>query len=645
MCGIGGVVDPRRARRERETARVLGRMADAMVHRGPDAEGHWVDPDAGVGLTHRRLSIIDLSDAGAQPMCSADGRWVLTYNGEVYDHRALAAEMRAEGVVFRGHSDTEVLLEAIARWGLERTLERVDGMFALALWDRQRRRLLLARDRFGEKPLCYGTLGSGEFVFASTLDALRRHPDFDRPVDRDALAMYFRYKYVPAPWSIYSGIRKLEPGCIAEVDDRGRVVATRRYWSHFDVLERSGTFRGSEQDAVDELDRLLRRSVSKRLVADVPVGAFLSGGLDSSTIVSIAGEERGGRLRTFTIGSGSRDLDESVFAREVAAHLGTDHTELVANEEHVLGSVHGLGALHDEPFGDSSQVPTRLVSELAARDARVVLSGDGGDELFGGYNRYVWLPRLWGRLGRAPHTVRTALATAGRRVPPSAWARVGSVVPESRRPRQLPLKVAKVLAVADAPHPEEAFHRLVSHWLHPALLVQGATEPVTMHSEPGRWPRIAGLARRMMAVDSVTYLPDDILTKVDRATMSVSLEGRIPFLDRDVAEFAATLPLDFMIRDGRSKWLVRKVLERRLPARLIERPKAGFGIPLGDWLRGDLAEWCDELVHSEQVAAFLDRSMVLDAWAEHRAGRRDRAHELWDVLMFVLWSRHRGITG
>jgi asparagine synthase (glutamine-hydrolysing) len=643
MCGIVGILDPRCRRDGAATERLLGRMADVMTPRGPDASGVWIDVDAGVGLGHRRLSILDLSDNGAQPMESADGRYVITYNGEIYDHRELAEELRGAGVVLRGHSDTEVLLEAIARWGVQPVLRRVDGMFAFGLWDRRDRSLVLARDRMGEKPLYFGTLGTGEVVFGSSLDALRAHPDFDRPVDRDSLALYFRHKYVPAPWSIFSGIFKLEPGCTVTVTADGAISTPEAYWRFLDVVERGTTFSGSAEEAVDELERLLAVSVRRRMIADVPVGAFLSGGIDSSTVVAAAQRESSGPVRTFTIGSRSTDYDESTDARKVAAHLGTDHTELVVTDSDALRAVDRLGAIWDEPFGDSSQLPTVLVSELARRDVTVALSGDGGDELFIGYNRYLWVPALWRRLGRMPLGVRRVGAAGARRVPPHWWDRSAVLIPESRRPRQLGLKVSKVAAIADARDPEEVFLRLVSHWQVPTDLVRGACEPSTLHTDPGGWPSTPGIVEHMAAVDAVTYLPDDILTKVDRATMSVSLEGRIPLLDRDIVEFAAGLPLGHRVRDGQSKWPLRQLLARSVPPELFERPKSGFGVPIEDWLAGPLQSWAEEHLRSEAVASFLDTSVVEAAWRDHQSGRANLAYELWDVLMFSAWCQERQI--
>jgi len=640
MCGIAAVLDPARSRTTEALEAVVVAMADRMVPRGPDASGRWVDASVGVALGHRRLSILDLSEAGAQPMASADGRWVLTYNGEIYDHDELAADLDAAGVVRRGHSDTEVLVEAIARWGVAATLDRVDGMFAFALWDRLERRLTLARDRMGEKPLYYGRLGAGEVVVGSSLDAVRAHPRFDRDIDRAALTLFFRHKYVPAPLSIYEGIRKLAPGHLVEIAADGTIGEPRPYWSLYDGVG-GERFAGGAAEAVDELERLLDRSVRRRMVADVAVGAFLSGGIDSSAVVAAAQRTSSRPVQTFTIGSPSADYDESSDARRVADHLGTDHTELMVTDAEARAAVPRLGGVYDEPFADSSQLPTLLVSELARRSVTVALSGDGGDELFLGYNRYVWVPAIWGRVGRLPVGARRGGAAAARRVRPGWWDRAAGVLPRSRRPRQLGLKVAKVLLVADAPSPEEMFHRLTSHWQAPADLVRGGREVPTVHTDPSRWPPTTSIVEHMAAVDAITYLPDDVLVKLDRATMAVSLEGRVPLLDRSIVEFATSLPAELRLRDGVTKWPLRQVLERSVPATLWDRPKSGFGIPIETWLRGPLRGWAQDLLSGPAVREHLDPALVERTWSEHLSGRADRSYELWDVLMFAQWHAER----
>lgn len=642
MCGIVGFLDPKRSRGHDDSLQLAETMASVMHARGPDGHGVWADEERGIAFGHRRLAIVDLSEHGVQPMTSADRRYTVTYNGEIYNHQELSDELVASGVRFRGHSDTEVLIEAIARWGLDRTLDRIDGMFAFALWDHDRRELTLARDRLGEKPLYYGRLGNGEIVFGSSLDALAAHPAFDRPIDRDALTLYFRHKYVPSPWTIYSGISKLDPAATITIDAGGAFGAPKPYWS-LHAAAAAPTFEGSPEEAVAHLDQLLRRSVRQRMVADVPVGAFLSGGIDSATIVGVAQAVSDRPVRTFTIGSTHDDFDESSDARAIAEHLGTEHTEVIVTDDDALALVGDLASIHDEPFGDSSQIPTRLVSGIARRSVTVALSGDAGDELFGGYNRYLWVPPIWSRLERVPVGLRRTLARTTRAVPPAAWDRAARLLPASRRPQQVGLKVAKVLDVADAASAQEVFHRLTSHWLSPTDLVHGGAEPPTLHTDASRWPVTSSIAEHMMLVDLQTYLPDDILAKVDRTAMSVSLETRVPYLDREIVEFATTLPDDVKIRGGESKWVLRRVLDSYVPPTMMDRPKAGFGLPIATWLRGPLRGWADDLISSD-AARGLDRQLLGSTWRDHLSGRRDNAYLLWDVLMFADWCRHRGIS-
>lgn len=643
MCGIVGILDPHCSRPTSETELLVEQMAATMTPRGPDGSGVWIDAEVGIAFGHRRLAIVDLSPTGHQPMASANGRFVITYNGEIYNHREIGAELERAGVRFRGHSDTEILVEAIVAWGLSEALDRVDGMYALGLWDRDARELTLVRDRLGEKPLYYGRLGNGEFVFGSSLDAMRAHPAFDCAVDRDSLALYFRHKYVPAPWSIFEGISKLEPGHLVTIAADGIAAPPAPYWSYYDVVERGTTFDGSETEAVEHLDQLLHRSVARRMIADVPVGAFLSGGIDSSTIVAIAQQESTVPVKTFTIGSTSSDFDESSAAKAVARHIGTDHTEQIVSGSDALAVVDRLGEMYDEPFGDSSQIPTFLVSRLARREVTVALSGDAGDELFGGYNRYTSVPGLRRRSEPVPPGVRRWTADVLGRIPPTGWDRAARVIPARRRPQQLGLKLKKVLDVVGAETDHDAFLRLVTHWPDPTGLVPGSSEPPTAHTDASRWPQVGDIVEHMMAVDTVTFLPDDILAKVDRASMAVSLEGRIPMLDRDIVEFAAGLPMSMKIRQGSSKWVLREVLDRYVPSALVDRPKSGFGLPIDEWLRGPLREWAQDLLFGPESREYLSQPELEAAWSAHQSGRKNSAYELWDVLMFVAWARERGL--
>ncbi|MGQ0434286.1 MAG: asparagine synthase (glutamine-hydrolyzing) [Microthrixaceae bacterium] len=641
MCGITGFIDSRSGAASAELERAVTAMADTLAHRGPDDHATWVDPEVGVALGFRRLSIVDLSPTGRQPMTSADGRYVLVFNGETYNHVALRAELEGAGVVFRGTSDTEVLLEAIARWGFRPALERANGMFALACWDRRERRLHLARDRFGEKPLYYGWCGK-TFVFASELKALRAHPAFVADVDRDALTLYFRYAYVPAPRSIYRGIAKLPPACTVTVDPerQSETSAAEPYWSPVDVaLESARRPPLAQAAAVETVEAAVRASVGLRMVADVPVGAFLSGGTDSSVVVALMQAQSERPVRTFTIGFPKEGYDEAARARAVASHLGTDHTELYLTPEETQATVPRLPAMFDEPFADSSQIPTLLVSELARRDVTVALSGDGGDELFAGYTRYPAFARLQ-RWNRVPAGARHALASALRSQPPDRWDRdvaaAARLAPGRAAPAQPGDKLHKLARALDVDEPAHLYRSLVECWATPPVI--GAREPATIVDRAADWQLSSGPEQAML-VDTVSYLPDDLLTKVDRASMAVSLEARVPMLDPAVYAAAWRLPPSYRASNGTGKRVLTDILRRHLPTSLVGGPKVGFGVPFGDWLRGPLRPWAEALLDERRLrtAGYLDAGAVQAAWREHCTGRRDRRHELWAVLMFEAW--------
>ena len=646
MCGITGFLDLAPELSDDQLRAFALGMAGTLRHRGPDDLTAWVDAPAGVALGHTRLSIIDLSPTGAQPMASASGRYIVSYNGEIYNAPDLAPELASKGVRFRGHSDTEVLVEAIDAWGLERTLDRINGMFAFGLWDRGQRRLHLVRDRLGKKPLYYGVQGN-TFLFGSELKALRAHPRFQADVDRDAIARFLRFSYVPAPWSIYEGIRKLPPGSVLTVDAAtARTAEPRSFWSALDEFERRRAPVPSDDELVEELHELLRDAVRKRMISDVPLGAFLSGGIDSSTIVALMQEHSPEPVRTFTIGSTSRTHNEADVAHSVALILGTRHTELFVTADDALALIPRLGSIYDEPFADSSQIPTYLVSELARRDVIVSLSGDGGDELFGGYNRYRWLPRAARRFQRAPANIRRAFAKGLLAVPPRAVDLAVRPLPARYRPRLPSMKLAKFASIAQLDDAASMYATVVTHWTDPAAAVIGAQEVDTVVDHAETWPQVGGLENLLMALDTVTYLPDDILVKLDRATMAVSLEGRVPLLDHRVVEWAAGLPPQAKIVNGQSKHLLRRVLRNYVPADVIDRPKSGFGVPIGEWLRGPLRSWAEELLTPARLTdeGFLRPEPVQQMWSEHQAGRRDWEYHLWDVLMFQSWleSTHSG---
>ena len=631
MCGITGFVSPPAA--ADELTRVVRGMCGALVHRGPDDAGEWIDSGAGVAIGFRRLAIIDLSPAGHQPMISASGRYVGTLNGEIYNFEELRRELRERGLApqFRGHSDTEVMLAAFEAWGVEAAVARFNGMFAIAVWDAEGRRLHLARDRMGVKPLYYGFAGN-TFLYGSELKALRRHPGFDARIDRAALRLYLRFMYVPAPFSIYEGIAKLMPGTIVTLDPGTRQTRTTVYWSARDAAIDGvrNRYRGSEEEASHELEALLRDSIRIRMVADVPLGVFLSGGVDSSLVTALMQAESATPVKSFSIGFDDIGYNEAPFAAAVARHLGTEHTELIVHERDALDVIPRLAAMYDEPFADSSQIPTHLVSALARRHVTVSLSGDGGDELFGGYNRYFVGQRLLHWVARTPRRTRPALGRALAKVSTRTWDRVAPRLGERVH------KVARMLKANDV---DAMYFELVSHW--PDIVRgrgtgDGGQAPV---EDRANWPPLDDPIERMMYFDQISYLPDDILAKVDRASMAASLESREPLLDYRLVEFAWRLPLSMKVRGGQGKRVLRRVLYRYVPKPLIERPKMGFGIPLGAWLRGPLRAWAEPLLDDAAIQKYglLDPAPIRAKWEAHLAGRGDWNYYLWAILMLQVW--------
>jgi asparagine synthase (glutamine-hydrolysing) len=642
MCGICGFLVGARKLNDAESR--IRQMIAALAHRGPDDSGIWIESSAAVGLGHRRLAVIDLSPEGRQPMVSESGRYVITFNGEIYNFRELRAELEPSGHAFRGHSDTEVGLAAIEQWGLEGAIKRFIGMFALALWDRSEQQLHLARDRLGEKPLYYGWV-SDTFLFGSELKALRAYPGWHAEVDRNALALYVRHNCIPAPHSIYKGIRKLLPGTVLTVKPdlaASNAAAPAPYWSAREAVE-NGTaneFAESTADAADQLEGLLRQVVLQKMVADVPLGAFLSGGVDSSTVVALMQAQSNRPVRTFTIGFHEAEYNEAEAAKAVAQHLGTDHTELYVTPAEAMDVIPSLPELYDEPFADSSQIPTYLVSKLTRQHVTVSLSGDGGDELFGGYNRYFLGRRLWNTVGWVPKGLRQLGAKALVSISPQHWngaaRRLPSLASRVTNPGD---KAHKLAAIFGVESPEVMYHGLVSHWESPAAVVIGGTEPYTVLTDRSQWADLADFTERMMYLDLVTYLPDDILVKVDRASMAVSLEARVPLLDHRVVEFAWRLPLSLKIRNGQGKWLLRQVLYKYVPRELIERPKMGFGVPIDHWLRGPLRNWAEALLAEDRLKreGYFNPHPIRQKWLEHLSGRRNWQYHLWDILMFQAW--------
>jgi asparagine synthase (glutamine-hydrolysing) len=648
VCGISGFIDTTGSTTEAKLRHLAQAMAGTIRHRGPDDGGVLVDPNVGLAFGFRRLAVLDRSHAGSQPMESANGRWVVIFNGEIYNFVSLRSELEAAGAAFRGTSDTEVLVEGIARWGVRRMLERANGMFAFAAWDRRTRGLVLARDRFGEKPLYYGWQGS-TLLFGSELKALRAHPAFRARIDGAALGLYLRHNYVPSPYSIYEGIRKLPPGSLVRADPSkgpGQELVPEAYWSAIQVaaVARSNPLRLHPQDAADALEDALAHSIALRMVADVPVGAFLSGGIDSSTVVALMQRRASVSVQTFTIGFQEDAYNEARVAAAVAAHLGTDHTELYVTPGDAMSVIPRLPEVFDEPFADSSQIPTFLLSELTRRSVTVSLSGDGGDELFGGYSRYLLLERLWRIVSLVPAPLRLAFAGMVRRLPPTAWDELVHTcrwaVPKALAQRPFGDRVHKLADIASVGSVNGLYRQLISHW-DPNSLLGDVAEPNTpvmgIIGREWRSPR-----EMAMAIDTISYLPDDILTKVDRTSMATSLEARIPLLDPRVFELAWRLPASLKVRNGQSKWLLREVLHRHVPPNLVDGPKRGFGVPIGSWLRGPLRAWAEDLLNERLLRAdgYLDADAVRERWAEHRAGTRDWKYHLWDVLMFQAWLHH-----
>lgn len=640
MCGIAGYWSSRSF-----DTQLAELMASQIKSRGPDDFGVWRDSSAGLALVHRRLSIIDLSAAGHQPMISSCGRYVIVYNGEIYNHMDIRAKLEADcgAVGWRGYSDTETLLAALRHWGVHDTLGLLNGMFAFALWDRAERRLFLARDRMGEKPLYYG-FSRSTFLFGSELKALAAHPDWLGELDRGSLALFMRHSYIPAPQSIYKDIFKLKPAHYVVIGENGRAIGKPKCYWNLGLVAAHGVeaSAGDSETLTDRLNDLLMDAVGRRMVADVPLGAFLSGGYDSSLVVALMQAQSGRPVKTFSIGFYEKGYNEAMHAKAVAAHLGTDHTELFVTPAEAMDVIPKLSLIYDEPFSDSSQIPTYLVSQLAKDHVTVSLSGDGGDELFYGYGRYLIAERIWNQLSKFPLRLRRLVAAGVSRAPGRVLENAMGLLPNHLQINHLADRLPKLAEVLASANGEALYRELVSHNKEPSRIVLGAIEPDTIFSCSDKLPNLSSLPERMMFLDMETYLPGDILTKLDRASMAVSLEARVPLLDHRVVEFAWQVPQALKYRDGGGKWLLRQVLYRYVPKELVDRPKMGFGVPIEHWLRGPLRDWAEELLDEQRLReeGFLDPTRIRKMWEEHLSGKRRWHYHLWDVLMFQAWYEH-----
>lgn len=641
MCGIAGFYNSESQFSDDGLTDIAHKMGDSIAYRGPDDHKIWINGADGIGLSHRRLAIIDLSQAGAQPMTSACGQYVIAYNGEIYNAEEMRQDLSDFGLTYRGYSDTEVILESCARFGIEATVTKMIGMFAFALWDKSTKSLTLVRDRLGIKPLYWGQFGT-TCLFGSELKPLLSHPDCQKEINQDAIASYLRHSYIPAPASIYQNIEKLRPGHLITFQ-KGQPPAQKCYWSLADIQQRASThpYQGDATQAITDLENLLKDAIGRRMIADVPLGSFLSGGIDSSLVTALMQAQSETPIRSFSIGFHEQGYNEATHAAAVATHLGTNHTELYVTPQEVQAIIPDLPVIYDEPFADSSQLPTWIVSHMTRQHVTVALSGDGGDELFGGYTRYFMAQKISKMLFQQPAILRKLESHLLKALPDKYWDHIGKLIPTSKRPSHFGDKIRKLSKIL-AGSENEYYLRLISQWDNPNQLAKHGSEIETILHDPALIDKIPNLINRLQYLDTLTYLPDDILTKVDRASMAVSLEARVPLLDHRVVEFAWKLPQDMKIRQGEGKWILKQLLSKYVPQQLIDRPKMGFGIPVGDWITGSLRDWAEDLLSEQALKKhdLVDVGIVRSHWQDHLSGKHNYQYQLWNILMLQSWANH-----